>query len=273
MKLFEEFKLYETMWDEVDHKDNFNKKADLDFKRALIKALKDNNKSLAKQVNDCNIVCTDKIAAGTAVYKQGTIYVHTNLSATEQMDNAIAAIKKALASIVTEAVLTTAADKKFKTALISALENKGRKNLAKQIHSCDVISSTEIDPDTVSIKNGTIKIPTDLYSIEKIDRVTELITQAVSSIQQHITEEIDDPYGYGPYKTFSDPDLQVGDYVLAPRPFASSGKTYPAKITGISARWIDYEISGFGFTDKGTKARPGSQAADAINKAKNYLKN
>lgn len=85
--------------------------------------------------------------------------------------------------------------------------------------------------------------------------------------------ESDDPYGYGPYKKFSDPDLKVGDYVLTTRPFSRGGNTYPARITSISSKWIEYEISGFGFTDKGIKARPGSQAANAITKAKNYLGN
>jgi hypothetical protein len=83
---------------------------------------------------------------------------------------------------------------------------------------------------------------------------------------------VDDPYGYGPYKTFADPTLTVGDYVLAPRPFSTNKHTtYPAKITSISDKWIDYEISGFGFMDKGTKARPGSIASTAINTAKKYL--
>jgi hypothetical protein len=82
----------------------------------------------------------------------------------------------------------------------------------------------------------------------------------------------EDPYGYGPYKTFSDPTLNVGDYVLAPRSFsADKRKTYPAKITAISDRWINYEISGFGFSDKGTKARPGSKVASTISNAKKYL--
>lgn len=89
-----------------------------------------------------------------------------------------------------------------------------------------------------------------------------------------ITEDTDDdPYGYGPYKTFSDPDLAVGDYVLTMRPFNKSGRTYPARITSISPKWIDYEISGFGFTDRGTKARPGSTADKTLKNARTYLKN
>ena len=85
-----------------------------------------------------------------------------------------------------------------------------------------------------------------------------------------ITEDAD-PYGYGPYKTFSDPTLSVGDYVLTTRPFSKGGRTYPARITSISPKWIEYEISGFGFTDKGTKARPGSTADSALKNARTYL--
>lgn len=87
-----------------------------------------------------------------------------------------------------------------------------------------------------------------------------------------IAESVDDPYGYGPYKNFSDPDLKVGDYVLTTRPFSKGGRTYPAKITSVSPKWIDYEISGFGFTDRGTKARPGSASDQALRKAAAYLK-
>ena len=83
---------------------------------------------------------------------------------------------------------------------------------------------------------------------------------------------VEDPWGYGPYKTFGDPTLKVGDYVLAPRSFSTNKQaTYPAKITSISSQWIEYEISGFGFSEKGTKARPGSKTASTIKNAKKYL--
>lgn len=97
-------------------------------------------------------------------------------------------------------------------------------------------------------------------------------SSAVNKAKLDTLTEEEDPYGYGPYKTFSDPTLKVGDYVLAPRSFsADKHKTYPAKITAMSDRWINYEISGFGFSDKGTKARPGSKAASTISNAKKYL--
>ena len=90
---------------------------------------------------------------------------------------------------------------------------------------------------------------------------TESITEATES----------DPYGYGPYKTFSDPSLAVGDYILTTRPFSPGGRTYPARITSISPKWIEYEISGFGFTEKGTKARPGSTNDKVLRNARTYL--
>lgn len=93
-----------------------------------------------------------------------------------------------------------------------------------------------------------------------------------SKINESLAES-DDPYGYGPYKTFSDPNLSVGDYVLATRPFSRDDKTYPAKIIDISSNWIDYEISGFGFTERGTKARPSSKSAGILHNAKNYINN
>lgn len=86
-----------------------------------------------------------------------------------------------------------------------------------------------------------------------------------------LAENTNDPYGYGPYKNFSDPDLKVGDYVLTTRPFSRASTTYPAKITAVTPRWIEYEISGFGFTEKGTKARPGSDSDRALRKAAIYL--
>jgi hypothetical protein len=86
-----------------------------------------------------------------------------------------------------------------------------------------------------------------------------------------LSESTNDPYGYGPYKNFSDPDIAVGDYVLTTRPFSRSGATYPARITSITPKWIEYEISGFGFTDKGTKARPGSDSDRVLRKAATYL--
>jgi hypothetical protein len=89
-----------------------------------------------------------------------------------------------------------------------------------------------------------------------------------------ITESTtEDPYGYGPYKTFSDPDLEVGNYVLTTRPFSAGGRTYPARITSITPKWIEYEISGFGFTDRGTKARPGSVNDKALRNARTYIRN
>lgn len=94
--------------------------------------------------------------------------------------------------------------------------------------------------------------------------------QDYGDLDESLTES-DDLYGYGSYKKFSDPDLEVGDYVLTTRPFSRGGRMYPAKITSISSKWIEYEISGFGFTDKGTKARPGSASDSAMGKAAAHL--
>lgn len=104
----------------------------------------------------------------------------------------------------------------------------------------------------------------------KLHEEYKLYEDMWDQVDEALTES-EDPYGYGPYKTFSDPDLKVGDYVLTTRPFSRDGRTYPARITSISSKWIEYEISGFGFTDRGTKARPGSASDSAIRKAATHL--
>lgn len=80
----------------------------------------------------------------------------------------------------------------------------------------------------------------------------------------------EDPYGYGPYKDPTDPTLEAGDYIKAKR-YLSDEKWYPARVTRISPNFVDYTISGFGFTKNGTVVRSASAKQAFGNLRKNLL--
>jgi hypothetical protein len=115
MKLHEEFKLFEEMW-ETD--------TDRSFKNKLMKAfINSGDRSTAEYIHRHEFFSTDRLAPGTATVKNGTISVHTSLLAPDQIGKARAAVKKAIASAsaITENIgtgaiaswddLITAADK------------------------------------------------------------------------------------------------------------------------------------------------------------------
>jgi hypothetical protein len=127
------------------------------------------------------------------------------------------------------------------------------------------------DPDDYYIEAFEVPLARVSAAVLKFSDLSHLISESKTEESKEPLTEAEDPYGYGPYKTFNDPTLSVGDYVLAPRSFSTDKKTYPARITSITRDWINYTISGFGFVDKGTKARPGSSAARGLNNLRRYL--
>jgi hypothetical protein len=83
------------------------------------------------------------------------------------------------------------------------------------------------------------------------------------------THTDEDPYGYGPYKSPTDPTLEVGDYIKA-KQYSRDDKWYPARVTRITPDFVDYTISGFGFVKNGTVVRS-DKAKGAFGKLRTYL--